>query len=129
MSGLFIISDDPRIIHVADLLRTLQLILGCVVAAVAWRSLRDTPQDTLTWVYAGYRRRVWALVIGSMYVCLNAYSRLGQPVNLLLPVGLLFLVITITAMHHAVSAPRPEHDGARRLADYEPPRATEDRPK
>jgi hypothetical protein len=122
------VPDLPQLTVPADLLwlvdtlRVLTLILGAVVVAVGVRSLFVVDRTVVA--YAAYRWRSAALVVGTLYVCLHQFDRLGVPmVTPQFPVGLLFLALAIYSTHRAITQPavRCDDEAVRRLVEWPGP--------
>lgn len=126
MPDLPLLSSDPTVIVVADVIRTLMLIVGCAVAAISYRSVRAVGHQAGPALLRGFAWRSWALVIGALYVCLHAYDRLGDAVTMQLPVGVTYLSIALFSTHLAITHPGEPSETERRLTDWDHRRLLDD---
>lgn len=108
------------VVLVADVIRTGQLVFGAIIFAVAVRASMRVPQIDVGAV-RGLRLRIALIALGTGYICLTAYSRLGMAVTVQLPVGVLYELGALVVMHLVLTAPRPPSRAEERLASFERP--------
>ncbi len=122
--------DNPTLIQIIDVVRAAEVLIGLTVAALLVRSLLRIPEELRPLQYLkSHRVRVTALAVGLLLLALQAYQRLGEPVSIIFPVGLIFLVLSTYALYVGMTLPPPMSQTEERLARFDPPKwARPDKP-
>lgn len=110
-------TDDPTVVAIVDVMRSMMLIVGLVVVAVSGRHLIEIDPADPRFV-EGFRWRTVAIMLGTLFVGLVTYARIGEPVTVTFIIAILFLLAALHSVHIAISLPRAPHPGAESLQAF-----------
>lgn len=104
----FQITDNPDAVMLADYCRVGSLIVGFMFAATALFVMRKTsvPRNAPD----GFRWRIFAILTAAIYVCGTEYQRLGYPITIRLPLGMIFLGVSVYSLWLPIKEELPKVD-------------------
>lgn len=93
-----IVLDSPVAILVGDWFRVLTLIMSAGIGALYLRAFLGRGVDVRSQACPGFRHRISAIALFTIFVCITEYGRLGMPVTVRLPLALAALGLSLTGI-------------------------------
>lgn len=101
-------------IAVADVLRVVSLILGCMVAALYARMLLSKARRTVVMKAPGFGARSGAITLLTTTSCMFQFDRINDPVTVLLPLNLAGLTFAVVGLYRLPTRPPVDDEWLRR---------------